>query len=337
MLQNCCLVPRNIRYSIDNWSLGCVIWELFKDGNTLFPGFTDDEVIKEILQTIGTPTDWPEIVNFPNYTSDSEIYLPSIKWPNDVIRGFLTINPQKRLTALDALNDQFFDGVRESVEDNLVAPKIYTAKCEEILLLREDPIVNIEQSRERLLALQRIYKLTGTLQLNKRTCYLAIHIMNKYVSLIHDFNPDQYHIIGLCSLSLANDYQELENHPILNFLGVTDDLKQALSLKDKIWQTLGYNLIFSLPYDFVLLYVQSISQAYTHQEKIYAILDKVITAEYNLNSSSKVSKASAHDLALSCLLAASKLSDEEEPQGCFVINNFHHVLADEILIVYFKI
>ncbi|KAF4750591.1 hypothetical protein FOZ62_014658, partial [Perkinsus olseni] len=87
-------------YSIDVWSIGCVMAELFTGGSPLFPTDSEVETLFQIFRMRGTPTPetWPGIVETcPDYC---ELWP---KWKED--RGLQTMqqrNPEVGTLTLEA-------------------------------------------------------------------------------------------------------------------------------------------------------------------------------------------------------------------------------------------
>jgi len=109
--------------SIDVWSSGCVMAELFL-GQPLFPGESGVDQLVEIIKVLGTPTKEQIRAMNPNYT---EFKFPSIKahsW-NKIFRGkagndaldliakVLDYIPVSRLSSVEAMIHPFFDELRD--------------------------------------------------------------------------------------------------------------------------------------------------------------------------------------------------------------------------------
>jgi len=124
--------------AVDMWSIGVTIAEL-AIRNFLFPSFTDVEQLNMIVDMCGTPTEdtWPGV-------SSLEFYVPPGKGPNaaakptkpmsfwrarfpqlgedgiDLLRGLLTMDPKKRLTARQALEHKYWTNLpRPTKNENL--------------------------------------------------------------------------------------------------------------------------------------------------------------------------------------------------------------------------
>ncbi|KAJ1674031.1 hypothetical protein EV182_004104 [Spiromyces aspiralis] len=106
--------------SIDTWSAGCIFGELLL-GRPLMPGRTEMQQICLIIDVLGTPNDkiWPEFRSLPlakKFTLPSQAYnnlrlnLPKVSSNTiELINGFLTYDPRRRLSARRALYHPYFD------------------------------------------------------------------------------------------------------------------------------------------------------------------------------------------------------------------------------------
>jgi glycogen synthase kinase 3 beta len=126
--------------AIDIWSSGCVMAELML-AEPLFPGESGVDQLVEIIKVLGTPTKDQLLAMNPNYT---EQRFPQIKAHSfakviyhsmiiyicnfsflqvfksrappaaiDFASLMLQYEPKKRVTAIDALSDSYFDELRD--------------------------------------------------------------------------------------------------------------------------------------------------------------------------------------------------------------------------------
>lgn len=113
--------------SLDMWSIGCVMAELFL-GYPLFPGKTEVEQINRIFDICGTPTkeNWPNYDQLPQASTlvpkdakkghlyqylNAAISKSNKTFPTgalDLILDLLKLNPSERLQANEALQSTYF-------------------------------------------------------------------------------------------------------------------------------------------------------------------------------------------------------------------------------------
>ncbi|KAK3934824.1 kinase-like domain-containing protein [Diplogelasinospora grovesii] len=112
------LGSRTYNTSIDIWSIGCIMAEMFT-GRPLFPGTTNEDELKRIFRLLGTPSErtWPGISHLPEYKPQTTVYpaqdlaqvLPQIDPLGiDLLKGMLQLRPEKRISAADALRHAWF-------------------------------------------------------------------------------------------------------------------------------------------------------------------------------------------------------------------------------------
>lgn len=118
------LGDRQYNESVDMWSLACILGE-FWYRRPILPGENEIHQIKVISSLCGSlkPETWPNIVNlklyqqisnFPKHARCTRSFLKcklpkvSDEHANDFFDKMLQCNPQKRLSACKALNDNFF-------------------------------------------------------------------------------------------------------------------------------------------------------------------------------------------------------------------------------------
>lgn len=114
---------------VDMWSCGCIFAEMAL-GAALFDGRTDSDQLQKIFQFLGSPTpqSWPSLGNYPNTENTLSkpefrvLYEPQCEklYNNpqflqklgtqgiDLLKGLLQYEPEKRLTASQALNHPYF-------------------------------------------------------------------------------------------------------------------------------------------------------------------------------------------------------------------------------------
>lgn len=104
---------------VDVWSAGCILAELVT-GHTLFSGETEPQQLELIFNTCGTPDEgeWPEVSKLPWWGSYKPNERQSSKLREklsglhpgtvEIVERMLRLNPKQRITARDAIFDDFF-------------------------------------------------------------------------------------------------------------------------------------------------------------------------------------------------------------------------------------
>ncbi|WPA96712.1 negative regulator of the PHO system [Cercospora beticola] len=116
------LGSRTYNTSIDIWSAGCIMAEMFT-GRPLFPGTTNEDQLLRIFRLMGTPSErsWPGISSFAEYKQTWPVYatqelrtiLPQIDTLGLQLLGqLLQLRPEMRCTAQQALAHPWFNEIR---------------------------------------------------------------------------------------------------------------------------------------------------------------------------------------------------------------------------------
>ncbi len=112
------LGSRTYNTSIDIWSAGCIMAEMFT-GRPLFPGTTNEDQLLKIFRLMGTPSErsWPLISSFPEYktnwpvcpTRELRAFLPQIDHMGlQLLAQMLQMRPEMRCSAQTALQHPWF-------------------------------------------------------------------------------------------------------------------------------------------------------------------------------------------------------------------------------------
>lgn len=101
----------------DMWSVGCIFGELMSR-KAMFKGANELNQLQIIFSFLGTPreSDWPGLTSLPQYTkfaecsglSFKERYRAASDHAVDLITRLLTYDPQKRISAKEALSHSYF-------------------------------------------------------------------------------------------------------------------------------------------------------------------------------------------------------------------------------------
>ncbi|KAM0274295.1 hypothetical protein ACHAQH_008002 [Verticillium albo-atrum] len=115
------LGSRTYNTSIDIWSAGCIMAEMYT-GRPLFPGTTNEDQLTRIFRIMGTPTErtWNGITQLPEYkptfslyaTQDLRQILPQIDPTGiDLLQRMLQLRPELRISAHEALKHPWFNDI----------------------------------------------------------------------------------------------------------------------------------------------------------------------------------------------------------------------------------
>jgi len=113
------LGSRTYNTSIDIWSAGCIMAEMYT-GRPLFPGTTNEDQLQKIFRLMGTPSErsWPGISQFPEYKANFQVYatqnigsyLPTIDPVGiQLLNSMLQLRPELRCSAQQALQHPWFN------------------------------------------------------------------------------------------------------------------------------------------------------------------------------------------------------------------------------------
>lgn len=112
------LGSRQYNTSIDIWSAGCIMAEMFT-GRPLFPGTANEDQLQKIFRLMGTPSEntWPGVSAFPEYKHNFQRYptaelrhiLPQIDQVGlSLLNAMLQLRPENRISAPAALHHPWF-------------------------------------------------------------------------------------------------------------------------------------------------------------------------------------------------------------------------------------
>lgn len=120
------LLSNHYGKEVDIWAIGCIMGEI-TDGDALFPGESEIDQLFCIQKIMGRLTPYqqelfnknPRFVGlqFPNMSKPETVerrYMGKMT-PEAIqcLKGMLELDPEKRLTAVEALAEPWFDDIRE--------------------------------------------------------------------------------------------------------------------------------------------------------------------------------------------------------------------------------
>ncbi|ONK73341.1 uncharacterized protein A4U43_C04F29950 [Asparagus officinalis] len=112
------LGSRQYSTPVDVWSVGCIFAEMVNQ-RPLFPGDSEIDELFKIFRVLGTPNEdtWPGVTSLPDFKSafpkwppkDLATVVPSLELAGiDLLSKMLRLEPNKRITARQALEHEFF-------------------------------------------------------------------------------------------------------------------------------------------------------------------------------------------------------------------------------------
>lgn len=117
----------NYLTSIDIWSVGCIFAEMVT-GKPLFSGVSDMDQLKKIFKIRGTPNEnyYPQAMSLPEWKNENfekyqedplSNYFPELEKEGlNLLTAMLQMDPDKRISATDALSHPYFNGLSEKTK-----------------------------------------------------------------------------------------------------------------------------------------------------------------------------------------------------------------------------
>jgi len=161
-------------YGVDMWSVGCIFGELLA-GKPIFPGTSTMNQLDRIIEVTGKPSDEDieainspfaatmlESLEEPTHRSLEDIYPSAGSEAIDLLKNLLHFNPQKRLTAKQALQHpylkQFHNPDDEPDCDHMIKISIDDNTKYSINEYRNELYQNIIQKKKELRAARKAKK-----------------------------------------------------------------------------------------------------------------------------------------------------------------------------------
>ena len=239
----------------DIWALGCVFLEVLGE-NPFLGADSEIDLLYRLFKVYGTPNEktWPDISEYKGYSSSFPIFEPKdvrsiyklTKEQYSFLSRLLVLDPKKRATAEEALDDRFFDDIRDILNlPCLYVPKTERKGCLDILASRESkPKGKIDKLslKERSKWLYRsVMSIRNDTDISPRDIALGIYIFQVYM-----VNMSMSKLIE--NLELTLEACLLIAITLFTDKWVNIDILEA---EIRILKVYGPNLFVSTSYDFL--------------------------------------------------------------------------------------
>ncbi len=235
----------------DIWSLGCIFVEMLQY-TPLFRGHNETDQLDRIFFLLGTPTEetWPGFsklidgTSLPSYRSHFQKSL--VKNIDDdgynLLSRILAVNPSSRISAAGALHHSYFDKVRSSIE--LEYPILPSNEHFDYVLP-----TSIYPSL-RATRLQYALLLCRWYQLNLRTWYMTVAMIDAVLERSSDLSIDDFGLVVWASLIIAAKHHEYDFDFIpnlLRYLPTKIDIDDIQDTERMLIQILGGKFPMGIP------------------------------------------------------------------------------------------
>ena len=243
------LGQRDYDYSVDMWSLGCVIGEMITK-EPLFDGENELDQLNKIFKLLGTPANYPllngfNFINHPNSVDDKFSTIdPDLKI---LLKQLLTVDPLYRITSLDSVKSACFSFYSTVIETQTNELPLDLSKS--LDNHSEITLSNRETLLEWLIEVKTEYNLSTVSYLR------AQHILDRFCYKTQNIKRNNYQLIGITCLWIASKIEEVSSIDSKEIVYVTDytyTMKELLKMEKTILNTLGYDVYFKIPSDYIM-------------------------------------------------------------------------------------
>ena len=322
----------NTKYSdkADVWSLAVMLLDAIV-GDYALVALNENEELEKIFDLLGKPTEQQE-QNITKYLATAPIPAASRNRVALTLDALLTKHqspPEEqaflkqiltwstsRITALEALDDPYFNKVRDNIEQTLPAPPIIHEECYELMYKQQKLIpTNVYDSYSarvktvlpQSIAVWLLHVANNTEHLS--SVYLAITIFNIYIRKTHT-PVQQLQLVALASLNIAvkmvDEGQQLwldQQTQIIN--NVTEE--KLVETEVAILKTLQFNLVIPTIGNFLdVLIPNTLSK---HNTKLIKIVSALLMTDFTLITTYMPSKLAT--MAIDFVILQQQLTIQE--------------------------
>jgi len=252
--------------SADVWSLGCVLYELYTN-KVLFMNMNPDPTVSNqiLIQfaILGTPDNsiWDGFENLPKYnksfpqykTKQLELFLAIPDIMKDLILSCLTYDPNKRPSVFEIISNSYFDSVRISGLEFNTRSCVSTLDEKDIII--NNNLQNNFITKNLPILLDWLFSLFIEFKSNIRTIHLALKIIDMYLEKSSILGKN-FQLLGMCAVYIStNICDSLRSVLPIEYIIMIDSIyntEQFEFMIMDILKILEFNLIVSLPYDYLI-------------------------------------------------------------------------------------
>lgn len=247
-------------FPMDMWSVGCVIGEMVLK-RAILAGDSEVDQLFKIFKMFGTPRNdiWEGVENLANYKK----VFPRLKSTFDkiftdnnelkyIISKLLTLNPTERWTSGETL--RYISVSKTPINDH--GDKYYT-NISKMILPR---ICNSLQNQSIVTSFYRVTLLNWLLEvcqeydISLKTFVRAQGIIDRYSLINTDIKSDQYQLIGVSSLWIAQKLEDVTLVSSLDLVYISKNcytVNELIKMEKKILKDLDLDVYFPTTLDFV--------------------------------------------------------------------------------------
>lgn len=247
---------------IDMWSIGCILLEMFK-GEPIFRG-ADSQIgmLFEIFQLLGVPKEealtklrYFKLENYPEWQDsklDEFFNSFSINDPNvqKLARGLLEFDPAKRISALEALENPFFDSIRKPINtlprEQLMYQLSYRYQIKNYTTIT---------SNQRFILFEWLTQVALAFRLKTDTLLHAMTLVDSFFSNTKEIvEKKNIQLIGITALFIAAKLLETVTPDIVDYVNITAKYyrrDEIIYMEEKMLNHFKYLIPPILPVDYM--------------------------------------------------------------------------------------